>query len=298
MSDQPATTPSAPPAGRRAESGRRASPGASRADGRDQGRRHPPARDRRGRRPVAEGHRPGTGHGLVGHLPLLRQPRRAAHGPHHRCLQRAGRAGGGGQRRLRTGRHRGPVPGHRRHHPGLGRGTPPLLRPDLRLTGAGLCRPPGHDRSRHQDPDRATHPPGRPHGPTSAGRWHDDRRWGRGGAPSRRVRHRAGLGPGRDHRVHRPAGRSGTVAHRFGDLGRADRADHPGTVRPPRQRRRRSGGHVRPRHRPDDRSHPLPRGSDVCGPVGLPTGARPGARATPAAEATGVARRNEGRCRS
>ncbi len=53
----------------------------------DQARRPAGSSPRSGHRPLASGRGPGARHGVVGGLPVLRQPRRAAHGAHRRGLR-------------------------------------------------------------------------------------------------------------------------------------------------------------------------------------------------------------------
>ena len=130
------------------------------------GRHRPRARDRaraprraRRRRAVAAGGHPRPGHGVVGGLPLRRQPRRAAHPAARRRLRRAGGC------RRRGGRRGGrPAPGtyaaagRGARVPGLGGGRAEPLRPALRQPGARLRRPARGDHRagdpRHRHPAR------------------------------------------------------------------------------------------------------------------------------------------------
>ena len=146
-------------------------PGPRRDARRDQGGGPSPPRHRR-RQPVAARGRPRHGHGLVGDLPLLPEPRRPAHRADPRGVRRARRGGGGGRRRAPTGTTCAAAGTPCAGPPGTGRWPTP---PSTRCSTAARC--PG-------TPPPTT-PSGRPSDPRCPGR-HPARRPGRRAARPRR----------------------------------------------------------------------------------------------------------------
>ncbi|CAA9238789.1 MAG: Transcriptional regulator, AcrR family, partial [uncultured Blastococcus sp.] len=113
-----------------------------RADRRDHRRGPPPAGRGRCRGALAACGRARGGDGLLGRLPVLPEPGRAAHPADHRRLRRPGCRRRGGRR------PRGGAPGAlaRRlpRRPVLGAGAPARVRAALRLPRAGLLGAPRH----------------------------------------------------------------------------------------------------------------------------------------------------------
>ena len=122
------------------ESGR-----APRAHAGDPDQRAAPARRDRSHPAVRARGGQGPGHGVVGGLPVLSQPRRAADGAARGHLRRAGRRPGGRRCRRRALRSPRQMAGARPNPAILGGRRPARVCVSLRLAGPGLQRAAGDD---------------------------------------------------------------------------------------------------------------------------------------------------------